>query len=119
MSKFDFVVTSKFHGIIFSQLLRKPVIALSYHRKMEVAMRAVGQGHFCANIEHFDVDWLISAFRLLVDERAKIQLASGAAVERYAAALSEQFDNLFLKGIKFGPKPSSGKNRRTKTTGAA
>jgi polysaccharide pyruvyl transferase WcaK-like protein len=96
MSGFDFIVTSKFHGIIFSHLLRKPVISLSYHRKMDVAMRAVGQGRFCADIERFDVDWLIRAFRSLVDESGSIKSGFAAAVEAHAAALSQQFDSLFL-----------------------
>lgn len=95
MSEFDFVVTSKFHGIIFSQLLRKPVIALSYHQKMDVAMRGAGQERFSADIEHFNVDWLTSAFRLLTEESAGIKLASEAAVNLRAAQLSEQFDSLF------------------------
>ena len=34
MSSFDFVVTPKFHGVIFSHLLGKPLIALSYLPKM-------------------------------------------------------------------------------------
>jgi polysaccharide pyruvyl transferase WcaK-like protein len=96
MSEFDFVVTSKFHGIIFSHLLGKPVIALSYHRKMDVAMRAAGQGHFCADAEGFDVEWLIKSFRLLVTESARIRSESTAAVQANAARLSEQFDGLFL-----------------------
>jgi polysaccharide pyruvyl transferase WcaK-like protein len=96
MSEFDFVVTSKFHGIIFSHLLRKPVISLSYQRKMDVAMQAVAQGDFAANIEHFDVDWLIRAFNSLVHQSRTIRSRSAGAVEANAARLSQQFDSLFL-----------------------
>lgn len=96
MSEFDFVVTSKYHGIIFSHVLRKPVISLSYHKKMDVAMQAVGQGHFNADIERFDVDWLVRAFRALVDGSTSIKSGAATAVEAYAAALSKQFDSLFL-----------------------
>jgi polysaccharide pyruvyl transferase WcaK-like protein len=96
MSEFDFIVTSKYHGIVFSHVLGKPVISLSYHRKMDVAMRAVGQDRFCADIEHFDVDWLIGAFRSLVDESMSIKSGAAAAVEANAATLSQQFDSLFL-----------------------
>jgi polysaccharide pyruvyl transferase WcaK-like protein len=95
MSGFDFIVTSKFHGIIFSNLLGKPVIALSYHRKMDFAMRAIGQARFCTDIEHFDTDWLMGAFRSLVDETTDIKLAYAAAVENYATKLTRQFDALF------------------------
>jgi polysaccharide pyruvyl transferase WcaK-like protein len=119
MSEFDFVVTSKFHGIIFSHLLRKPVIALSYHRKMDMAMRAVGQSHLCADIERFDVDWLIRAFRLSMDQSAIIKLASGAAVETYSVALSEQFDTLFPKDSTLDLNAASCQNLRTQTIGAA
>lgn len=96
MSEFDFILTSKFHGIIFSHLLSKPVISLSYHRKMDVAMQSVGQGRFCADIENFTLDWLKSAFCSLVDESKSIKSVSAAAVETYAAKLSQQFDSLFL-----------------------
>lgn len=96
VSQFDFVVTSKYHGIVFSHVLGKPVISLSYHRKMNFAMQAVGQDRFCADVEHFDVDWLIRAFRSLVEERESIKSQSAAAVKAYATKLSQQFDSLFL-----------------------
>jgi polysaccharide pyruvyl transferase WcaK-like protein len=96
MSGFDFVVTSKYHGIIFSQLLAKPVISLSYHRKMDFAMRAVGQERFRADVETFDLDWLVAAFQALVAECKTIKCSTATAVEANAAALSRQFDCLFL-----------------------
>jgi polysaccharide pyruvyl transferase WcaK-like protein len=103
MSECDFIVTSKFHGVIFSHLLRKPVIALSYHNKMDVAMRAVGQSHFCADIERFDIDWLMNTFRSFGAESNRIGLSSAAAVETNAGRLSEQFDSLFLNATKPSP----------------
>ena len=96
MSQFDFIVTSKFHGIIFSHLLGKPVISLSYHTKMDVAMRALGQAQYCADVERFDVEWLIKAFRSLINDSRNIKSRSAAAVKEYAATLSQQFDHLFL-----------------------
>lgn len=96
MSQFDFVVTSKFHGIIFSHLLGKPAISLSYHRKMDVAMEAVGQERFCADIEHFDGKWLQEAFSSLVNQGSSIKRKYAAAVETNATKLAQQFDTLFL-----------------------
>jgi polysaccharide pyruvyl transferase WcaK-like protein len=107
MAGFDYVVTSKFHGIIFSQLLKKPVISLSYHRKMDFAMRAVGQGHFSANIEYFDLDWLFKAFCSLVDESRSIKLEYSATVEKNAATLSQQFDSLFLQDRSYAASSSA------------
>jgi polysaccharide pyruvyl transferase WcaK-like protein len=96
MAEFDYIVTPKFHGIIFSHLLRKPVIALSYGKKMDVAMRSVRQEKFCKDVEQFDVCWLVDAFRTLVDESTAVQSRSAAAVETYAAKLMQQFDGLFM-----------------------
>jgi polysaccharide pyruvyl transferase WcaK-like protein len=97
MSECDFIVTSKYHGIIFSHLLRKPVISLSYHPKMDAAMQAAGQGHFSADLEHFQVDWLIAAFQQLTDESTRIRSALPELTEAYAAALHEQFESLFIQ----------------------
>jgi len=95
MSAFDFIVTSKFHGIIFSHLLSKPVISLSYHKKMDVAMQAVGQTRFCADIQRFDINWLLKAFGSLVDESNSITPRFEAEVKKNATLLSQQFDSLF------------------------
>jgi polysaccharide pyruvyl transferase WcaK-like protein len=96
MSEFDYIVTSKFHGIVFSHVLRKPVISLSYHQKMDAAMEGVGRSRFCADIERFDVEWLIEAFRALVENRESLELGFAASVEANAAKLNQQFDSLFL-----------------------
>jgi polysaccharide pyruvyl transferase WcaK-like protein len=96
MSGLDFVVTSKFHGVIFSHLLEKPVISLSYHRKMDFAMRAVGQEQFNADIEYFDIAWLTNAFTSLVSEARTVRSKSAAFARTNAAILSRQLDELFL-----------------------
>jgi polysaccharide pyruvyl transferase WcaK-like protein len=102
MAEFDFVVTSKFHGIIFAHLLRKPVVALSYHRKMDVAMRGLKHDRFCADIERFESEWLVNAFQSLVAERSNIEMRCAAAVSTYSTMLSKQFDSLFLNDAKAG-----------------
>jgi polysaccharide pyruvyl transferase WcaK-like protein len=96
MSEFDFIITSKFHGIIFSHVLSKPVIALSYHRKMDAAMEGVGRSRFCADIEDFDVEWLIEAFHALIESRESLESGFAAAVAANATKLHHQFDSLFL-----------------------
>ena len=95
ISDFDFVVTSKYHGIVFSHVLGKPVLSLSYHRKMEVAMQSVGHGRFCANIANFTFDWLTHAFSSLVAESDNLKASFAVAVNANATQLSMQFDNLF------------------------
>jgi polysaccharide pyruvyl transferase WcaK-like protein len=96
MSSFDFVVTSKFHGVIFSHLLEKPVIALSYLAKIDDLMRTVGHDRYCMDIENFDVGALTERFKLLVEEKDHLASLFRNTSETYANALHTQFDNLFL-----------------------
>jgi polysaccharide pyruvyl transferase WcaK-like protein len=96
MSQFDFVITPKFHGVIFSHLLSKPVIALSYHKKIDDLMRAVGHYGYCLDIEHFDVASLIETFNLLVQNGDDLRSLFRKTVESYSNALQMQFDDLFL-----------------------
>lgn len=96
MASFDLVVTSKFHGVVFSHLLEKPVVALSYHRKIDDLMQAVGHPHHCLSIESFDVKRLIEA---LIDVRTNAPILKTMFRESAAsrsAALKMQFDQLFV-----------------------
>jgi polysaccharide pyruvyl transferase WcaK-like protein len=95
MSTFDYVITSKFHGVIFSHLLGKPMIALSYLPKIDHLMRAGGYDRYCLDIEHFDVKTLIESFQSLVDERDYLRALFRETSTTYADALRVHFDNLF------------------------
>lgn len=96
MSRFDFVVTSKFHGVVFSHLLEKPVIALSYHNKIDDLMRVVGQGDHCLNIETFDDECLRGAFTTLVEDAEEVRAKCRQTTSSYSDALKAQFDELFV-----------------------
>jgi len=97
MATFQFVVTSKFHGVVFSHLLRKPVIALSYHHKIDDLMRAVGHEEYCLDIEHFSVQSLIETFERLVVKSESLKCQFRQETARYRKSLERQFDNLFGK----------------------
>ena len=96
MSTFDFIVTSKFHGVIFSHLLGKPVIALSYLPKIGHLMHRVGHDRHCVDAEHFDASGLIERFESLVHESDQLRSLFRNASVAYAHALHKEFDKLFL-----------------------
>jgi len=50
----DMVVASRFHGVLISFLLNKPVLALSHHPKVDNLMRDMGQSDFLLDIGTFD-----------------------------------------------------------------
>jgi len=96
MASFDLVVTSKFHGVIFAHLLGKPVVALSYHHKIDDLMHAVGNPQHCLDIESFDLQKLTGA---IVDLRANapaLKKRFRESVVSRSAALKMQFDQLFV-----------------------
>jgi polysaccharide pyruvyl transferase WcaK-like protein len=95
MSTFDFVITPKYHGVIFSHLLKKPVIALSYHPKIDDLMRTVGHHRYCLDIEHFDVNSLKETFNSLVHNSHDLRSLFRKTVATYADELQVQFDELF------------------------
>jgi polysaccharide pyruvyl transferase WcaK-like protein len=96
MSQFDFVVTSKFHGVVFSHMLEKPVIALSYHKKIDDRMKSMGHSQYCLNIESFDQESLTKAFIALVGDAEKLKSEFRQASGSYANELKAQFDELFV-----------------------
>ena len=109
MSTFDFILTSKFHGVVFSHLLEKPVIALSYHNKIDDLMRAVGCSRYCLNIESFETESVESALTLLVEDAQEVKSKCRQTTGSYSQALKGQFDELFvrknlqpLSGVKDG-----------------
>ena len=98
MSTFDYVVTTKFHGVVFSHMLGKPVIALSYLPKIDDLMRTVGHGQYCLDVEHFDVGSLIERFQSMVEEQDRLRALFQRTTAAYAQALKTHFDNLFVGG---------------------
>jgi len=95
MSTMDYVVTCKFHGIVFAHMLEKPVISLSYLPKMDDLVRDVGHGEFSLSVEHFEVDWLIRKFQLLVEQRQALRALFRHRAKTYSEALQTHFDGLF------------------------
>lgn len=95
-SEMDFVVTSKFHGVVFSHLLAKPVLALSYHAKIDDLMRAAGHSEHCLNIESVEHECLEKSFTTLAENAEALKATFKQTAESYAALLKNQFDDLFV-----------------------
>jgi polysaccharide pyruvyl transferase WcaK-like protein len=95
MSRFDFVITSKFHGVVFSHLLEKPVIALSYHLKIDDLMRTAGHSQHCLGIESFSCELLQKAFKSLVEDAQDLKSQFREGASSNSRLLKAQFDELF------------------------
>ncbi|MBE0556071.1 MAG: polysaccharide pyruvyl transferase family protein [Proteobacteria bacterium] len=91
----DVVVASRFHGVLLAHLMGVPVVALSYHQKIDVLMRDMGHAHYCLNIRTFTESELLGRFAkmtsVLPEERDRVV----ATEHQYRARLDEQYDHLF------------------------
>ncbi len=91
----DFVLASRFHGVLLTLLLARPLVALSYHSKIDELMKDTGQGHYCLQIHDFDLDTLKARFTELVANRNPVSEQIAARVSQYRTALDEQYDRIF------------------------
>jgi polysaccharide pyruvyl transferase WcaK-like protein len=100
MYSMDYIVTCRFHGVVFAHLLNKPVLALSHHPKVSTLMRNLGLARYCIDIKKCDVNVLQETFLSLVanQEEIKSRMADKAAC--YKRILASQFDNLFPQRAK-------------------
>jgi polysaccharide pyruvyl transferase WcaK-like protein len=96
MSAMDYVVTCRFHGVVFAHLLNKPVLAIAHHPKVTNLMKDLGLSKYCVDdIRAFDGNVLIETFQSMVSNTAEIKSHMAATLANYKSQLITQFDGLF------------------------
>ena len=100
ISGMDFVVTCRFHGVVFAHLLNKPVLAISHHPKVANLMDALGLSQYCVDIQRFDPDQLTNAFASLVQNADSVKRQMVAKLAGYQSELAAQFDELFPRTVQ-------------------
>ncbi|HEY7393156.1 MAG TPA: polysaccharide pyruvyl transferase family protein [Bryobacteraceae bacterium] len=100
ISSMDYIVTCRFHGVVFAHLLNKPVLALSHHPKVATLMSDLGLSKYCVDIHRCDAAALQDTFLSLVAEREDIKSRMAERASGYRTALAAQFDHLFSDGVR-------------------
>jgi len=95
MQYIDYIVTCRFHGVVFAHLLNKPVLALSHHTKVATLMNDLGLTRYCVDIRKCDGNMLQETFLSLVADQDKIKSRMAEKLASYRQGLSIQFDQLF------------------------
>ena len=119
MNKMDYVVTCRFHGVVFAHLLNKPVLAISHHPKVATLMNDIGLSEYCVDIDSFEADSLLSTFRLLVENGESIKGRLATALARYRGELASQFDDLFPRAMPAMPCRDSQSDEKLEGAGRA
>jgi polysaccharide pyruvyl transferase WcaK-like protein len=88
----DYLVASRFHGILLGLSQGLPVLALSNHPKVDALMRDLGESQHLLHIDRMTVEDLQSAFRTLASGSPSIRLDAIRASR--AEAVRAEFDAL-------------------------
>jgi polysaccharide pyruvyl transferase WcaK-like protein len=91
----DMVVATRFHNILLSLLLNKPVISISFHHKCASLMNRMGLSEYCQNIEQLNAEQLIEQFCRLKDNADGLRDTIREKVEGCREALEEQYGLIF------------------------
>ena len=95
MSRMDYIVTCRFHGVVFAHLLGKPVLAIAHHSKVMDLMADLELSSYCVDIRDFDLERLTERFASMVVNGEEIRSRMAASLNRNRQRLRGQFDELF------------------------
>ena len=93
----DIVIATRFHNVIFSLMLGRPVISTGYAGKFQALLKDVGLSGYSQKIEDLDVESLKNQFLSLVANYPEIQRIIENKNRQYRQQLDQQYDRLFVK----------------------
>jgi polysaccharide pyruvyl transferase WcaK-like protein len=91
----DLVIASRFHNVLLALMLGKPVLAISYHEKVDALMEEAGLAAFRQDIESIDVEKLTGQFAALEAKSNQIKQQLDLKAEACRVALDEQYKRIF------------------------
>jgi polysaccharide pyruvyl transferase WcaK-like protein len=94
ISAYDFVVATRFHGVVLPLFLGKPTIGICYGKKTEELLVDMGQSDFYTYFEDFSPEEIFERLHLLVcraDEQ--VELIRERSIE-YREMLNLQYDRI-------------------------
>lgn len=106
MSEMDYVVTCRFHGIVFAHLLHIPVLAVSHHPKVSTLMNDLGLSEYCLDVHTVAAEDLMETFARLQENQGAVRERMRELADLYRADLIHQFDSLFPPVITSRPAES-------------
>jgi len=100
----DAVVSPRFHNLVLALMLNKPVIALSDLPKVDALLSDLGLAQYCLPLADISSDSLIVRFAELLAQAGELKPSIESSVQKYRAALGEQYQAVLGKS---GPLAST------------
>lgn len=95
LAQSSMIIASRLHSVLLATLLNKPVIALSYHFKVDMLMKEMGQTEYCLRIDRFKVEDLKKKFIILNENCEATRIYLKQQTQQCRATLDEQYTYLF------------------------
>jgi len=92
LSVADYVVASRLHGVLLAHLFLKPVLAISYDRKVDTYMKDICVHEYCLDIHNFGLNTLMCTFEEMVSNADRIESRLKEAGAEYVRLLGHQYD---------------------------
>jgi polysaccharide pyruvyl transferase WcaK-like protein len=96
----DYIITCRYHGVVFAHLMNVPVLALSHHLKVATLMNDLGLSEYCLDIRTFDLGLLKNTFLRLAGNRDHVKARMARTAADYKRRLTVQFDALFPQTMR-------------------
>ncbi|MHB8534196.1 MAG: polysaccharide pyruvyl transferase family protein [Sulfuricaulis sp.] len=94
ISMTDIVIATRFHGVVLSYILNKPVLGIAYAGKTNDLMEQMGQGSFALDILKLDLKSLQQNFILLESQKTAIKETLDQRIVLHRRALEVQYDQV-------------------------
>jgi polysaccharide pyruvyl transferase WcaK-like protein len=107
IARADLIVANRYHAILISLMMNKPVLGIAYHEKSRALLEQAGQGDYVLKIDNFKTEDLIERFKSLEANAPAIKKRIVGRMAPLREALERQYDVVFgLVGIKPAEKES-------------
>ncbi len=93
----DIMIASRFHAVVLPFALQKPVLALSYGRKVSDLMTECGQAAYHRKMDEAGLDDMIRVLQALEENRHAIAQHLGVIAAGYRSQLRKQYTEVFQR----------------------
>ena len=94
----DLVIATRFHNVLKSLRLGRPVISIGYAIKNDDLMREMGLEQYCHHVDYFDPAQVLEQVRSLAATPVPPVARMRARVTEYRQTLAKQFDRILELG---------------------
>jgi polysaccharide pyruvyl transferase WcaK-like protein len=91
----EFVVASRYHGVLLSHLLATPAIAISYHPKVTSLMKDAGQSEYCLDLAVATAPDVLTCTDRLLGSLIRVRGELRARSDAFRARLETQYAEVF------------------------